>query len=616
MASGRVKPRRLIALVGNPNTGKSVVFHYLTGKYVEVSNYPGTTVEVTSGWAGDDLVVDTPGVYGISGLNDEERVTRETVLKADLVVNVVDAAHLERDLFLTLQLCDLGIPMVVCLNMVDEARKRGRVPDPAVLERELGVPVLPTVAVRGEGLPQLREALGRAVPGRADPVLVAQAREMRGEPSPSGPRRALTFLYLEGDDLAARRLGLPPRPAREEVWSLRRRRADALATRAMAAREPDRDIWRGMADRLLTWPPTGLVALALVLAVLYWFLGVVVAGRVVGFTEDTLLRGYWEPFVRDALGRVLPLDSVPGQLLVGEFGLATMTVTYLLGLLLPLVLGFYLFMGFMEDSGYLPRVAVLFDRSLNPLGLNGRAVIPLLLGFGCVTMAIVSTRVLATARERRIAIILLSLAVPCSAQLGVVAGMVSPLGWRVLLAYGLIVFLVFAGVGLLIHRLLPGLSSSLLLDLPPLRWPRPDNLLRKTAYRAFTFLREAGPLFFYGAAGLGILQVTGALPAWQAAWAPLVSGWLGLPPQAAAAFVMGFVRRDFGAAGLYHLGLTPTQTLVAVVTITLFVPCVASVLMIGKERGWKEAVLIWIGNVILAFAVGGLVARLPSWVVR
>jgi ferrous iron transport protein B len=637
--------------VGNPNTGKSVVFHYLTGRYVEVSNYPGTTVEVTSGWSGEDLVVDTPGVYGISGLNDEERVTRDAVLRADVVVNVVDAARLSRDLFLTLQLCDLGVPMVVCLNMMDEARAGGAPPDPAVLEEALGVPVVPAVATRGEGLAEVRAAVSRASPGRPDPELAARMEQLlaaqREQDGNGHRRRALACLYLEGDDLAARELSMPPGGDREAVWGRRRRRADELAAEATrragngaearhkTRREKPRggrslvaagdagvsrlmrgEGWRGAVDRVLTSPVSGLLVLVLVLAGAYWFLGAVVAGRVVDFLEGTVMRGYWEPAVKRVVGEVVPLGSALGQLLAGEFGLLTMTVTYIVGLLLPLVVGFYLMMGFLEDSGYMPRVAVLFDRALSPLGLNGRAVIPFMLGFGCVTMAIVSTRVLNTRRERRIAIILLSLAIPCSAQLGVVTGMISPLGWRVLVAYASIVGLVFALAGMTLDRLFPGRSSPLLMDLPPLRVPRAGNLLYKTTYRAVTFVREAGPLFFYGAAGLGVLQVTGALDRLQHLLAPVVTGWLGLPAGAATAFVMGFVRRDFGAAGLYHLGLDPLQTLVAVVTITLFVPCVASVMMIGKELGWKEAALIWAGNMVLAFAVGGVVARLAPLVVR
>ncbi|MDI6894479.1 MAG: ferrous iron transport protein B [Bacillota bacterium] len=607
--------------MGNPNTGKSIVFHYLTRRYVEVSNYPGTTVEVSSGWAGDDLVVDTPGVYGISGLNDEERVTRDAVLQADLVVNVVDAAHLSRDLFLTLQLCDLGVPMVVCLNMMDEARSEGRVPVAAALEEALGVPVIPTVATRRQGLADLRGALARAVPGRPDPELATRlVRELppavvsEAETDGRG-RRALAYLYLEGDDLAARRLGLPPGGHREAVWAHRRRRADDLAARVLQETGRRSEDWRGMVDHLLTWPLSGLLVLVVILAAAYWFLGTVVAGTVVDFLEGTMMRGYWEPAVRRVVGQVVSPGSVPGQLLVGEFGLLTMTVTYIMGLLLPLVVGFYLLMGFLEDSGYMPRVAVLFDRALSPLGLNGRAVIPFMLGFGCVTMAIVSTRVLNTSRERRIAIILLSLAIPCSAQLGVVTGMISPLGWRVLVTYGVIVLSVFAMAGVLLNRLFPGISSPLLMDLPPLRIPRLDNLLYKTAYRAVMFIREAGPLFFYGAAGLGLLQVTGALDRLQDVLAPVITRWLGLPPQASTAFVMGFVRRDFGAAGLYHLGLTAVQTLVAVATITLFVPCIASVMMIGKERGWKEAAVIWAANIVIAFAVGGVVERLARLVI-
>jgi ferrous iron transport protein B len=312
---------------------------------------------------------------------------------------------------------------------------------------------------------------------------------------------------------------------------------------------------------------------------------------------------------------VVGSTGVVYELLAGDFGVITMTVTYIFGLLLPLVIAFYLLMSLMEDSGYLPRVAALTDRAMTTIGLNGRAIIPLILGFGCITMAAMTARILGSERERRIVTALMAFAVPCSAQLGVIAALLAAAGGlRMTVAYGVIMVLVFGLLGVLMKRYIPGTTTDLLIDLPPLRMPRPANVLTKTWHKSAMFIREVIPYFAGGALLLGVLQVTGALETLQRWAAPLVEGWLLLPAEAATAFIMGFVRRDFGAAGLYSLGLSGTSVLVALVTITLFVPCIASVLIITKERGKRFAAFVWVGSVVLAFTVGGVLAHLVSWV--
>lgn len=594
---------RQIVLVGNPNVGKSVFFNALTGLYVDVSNYPGTTVEITRGSYDTNVVVDTPGIYGVGSLNDEERATRDLVLAADLVINVVDAVHLERDLFLTQQLIDMGLPLVVALNMTDEAKSRGLEINVDLLGDLLGVPVVPTVAVKRQGFDQLRQAIPQARPGHRDPQLESLLAQMADHVS-----RAEALIILEGDAELAQRHGLPPRDEREAIYLRRRARVNDIVQHVVM------ETYRGASlstilGRLTLRPLTGIPIFLAVLLAMYYFIGDIVAQQVVGLTEDTVMVGMYRPAIYELVNRLVPGDSALGVILIGEFGLLTMTTTYLLGLLLPLVIGFYIALSVMEDSGYLPRLATLVDRLLTAIGLNGRAVVPLILGFGCVTMATITTRILGSSRERLIAISILGLAIPCSAQLGVIVGLLATLGPRYVAFYVAVIFSILVLVGTALNRVLPGQSTDLIIDLPPLRWPRPDNIARKTASKVHMFMRDAGPLFVLGSLLISLLQVTGGLEALQTALAPLTVGWLQLPQEAATAFVMGFVRRDFGAAGLTSMTLSPAQTLVAIITITLFVPCIASVMMLFKERSRQEAATLWAGCFFTAFLVGGVVSQ-------
>ncbi|NUM82446.1 ferrous iron transporter B, partial [bacterium] len=293
-----------------------------------------------------------------------------------------------------------------------------------------------------------------------------------------------------------------------------------------------------------------------------------------------------------------------------EFGVLTMTVTYLVFLLLPLVIGFYGFLSILEDCGYLPRLATLVDRLLTGVGLNGRAVITLLLGFGCVTMATITTRLLNTSREKTIAAAILNFVIPCSAQLAVITALLAAAGGMYVLLYCSIMFVILVVLGTVLNAVLPGRSSALLIDLPPMRLPKFDNVAQKTYIKTIGFMKEATPWFFFGAAIVSIMQVTGLLEVWQNLFAPLTTNWLLLPREAATAFVMGMVRRDFGAAGFLTMELTAPQVLVGLVTMTLFVPCVASVMVLFKERGGKEGAIIWLGTWFVAFFIGGIIAQI------
>ena len=653
--SDPLKPR--IVLVGNPNVGKSVVFNYLSGLYVDVSNFPGTTIEVSKATYLNYELFDTPGIYGVSSFNDEERVARDIILNADIILNVVDAVHLERDLFLTQQLIDMGKRVGVVVNMMDEARRQKIAVDLERLERELGVPVIGTVAIKRKGLEAIHELVVQAREGKQNPDLHSKLHRALSTVGSQGE----ALLLLEGDDVIAQRHGVQPvaSSSREEIYIDRRNRVNRVLQRSVEDVETGKRL-AAIIGRLSVSPWFGFPILALVLYVVYLFVGVFVAQDLVELTEGTIGKGIVEFRIKSwvgahaattvhvdvfdddgnvAEGRDFRFDEglradhalwnaateyPAGRdaeytftydnpwliLFFGEFGAVTMTLTYLLFLLLPLVLGFYFALSILEDSGYLPRLATLVDRALRVIGLNGRAVIPLILGFGCVTMATITTRLLGSQREKTIATTILQLAIPCSAQLGVIAALLATAGVTATLIYTGVIFFILVGIGTVMHRTLPGEISPLLIDLPHMRMPQLNKVTQKTLFKTWFFMKEASPWFFIGALVVSILQVTGALFVIMDVLQPLVVDWLQLPREAATAFVMGLVRRDFGAAGMYHLDLTPYQIVAALVTITLFVPCVASLMVMLKERGLREGMIIWFGSLFLALFVGGVVSQI------
>ena len=595
-----------IVLAGNPNVGKSIFFNFLTGIYVSVSNYPGTTLDISSGSMGDAVVYDTPGVYGVGSINDEERVARDFIMSADIIINVVDASHLERDLFLTQQLIDMGKRVVIALNMMDEVEKNNISIDIEMLEEELGVPVVPTTAAKNRGLSELKSEIDKAAHGRDIFSECGELKEEFKKAQKTAANKAEALMLLEEDENIRCSYGNQFPDLREEIYILRRKRVDSITDKVLSYSEEQSKLARRI-GRYMLKPITAIPMLIVLLYLIYVFIGEFVAQTVVEFTEGYLFAGLYEPFVRNIFAQTVGLDSFIAQFLAGEFGILTMAVTYIFGLLLPLVAGFYLLLSILEDSGYLPRIAVLMDRLLQKIGLNGRAIIPMLLGFGCVTMATITTRLLGTKREKIIAIFLLGLAIPCSAQLGVIIGLIAQLDLYFVLVYVLTIFIVYVLAGTFLNKVLPGESSDLLMDLPPIRMPDLKNVLQKSYQQTAAFVKEAGPIFVLGAALITIMQKTGFLNLITRAAEPVIVHWLGLPAETTTAFVMGIIRRDFGAAGLTAITLTPEQITVALITLTLFVPCIAAMIIMVKERNLKEAVYIWFGSWITAFITGGVV---------
>jgi ferrous iron transport protein B len=557
-------------------------------------------VEVLEGRFGPDRIVDTPGIYGLGRFTDEEEAALDAIQQAELVVQVIDGTRLPRDLFLTWHLIDAAVPLIVAVNMMDDVRRQGGEVDTAELETLLHVPVVPVSALTGEGMRTLRALIERG--GRVSDL----ARPFEA-PTVLTPLEAL--LWAEEDPRLTRQVGKSAEPgSRQASYTRRRLKADEIAARVFQpARAPSRaSRWLGV---MLLRPWGSFASIVLMLTAVYYLIGRVVADVVVSHLETFMTNAVIPP-VAAWVATWIPSGSIPYRLLVGQYGLISAGLLYLIALLLPLIVAFYLMLAAMEDSGYLPRLATMLDRFFLRLGLNGRAVIPLVLGFGCVTMATVTTRILSTERERTIATILLAWTIPCSAQMGVITGLLAGLGWRFAFTYAAVIVGLFVAVGTVLDRTLPGKPASLLLDLPPMRWPSIGNMLDKTRVKVEGFIREAGPLFLLGSGMVELLQIFGVMPWLSRSLGPFMERWLGIPGSAVPAFVLGFIRRDFGAAGLYSGGLTPHQVLTGAVTLTLFVPCIASTLVILKERGIRQGSAIWIGSIVLALAVGGITARI------
>lgn len=632
-----------VILVGNPNVGKSVVFGYLTGRYVTVSNYPGTTVEVTRGETRDRgsvyEVIDTPGVYSLHPMSEDERVTRDILMAepGSRVIQVCDAKNLRRSLMITLQLGEMGIPLVIAVNMADEARNRGVMPRIDRLEERIGVPSIPTVAVRKKGVDRLMPLLDRAaVPdvrlsyGEKYDSAVSRMESLLPESAPIG-KKALSIMLLCGDDslaswlaenvsgerireMNAIRNGLEEETGGDIAFKMNQIRLqwiDSLLEEL--GEEPGNGNGSGASQylgRIAMDPVYGIPILLAVLFLAYEFVGVFGAKILVDLLEGGLFGRAVIPGASWIVDRAIPWPLAK-DFLVGPYGMISMALSYAFAIVLPIVGTFFWGFGILEDSGYLPRLAVMVDRIFKKIGCNGKAVLPMILGLGCDTMATLTTRILESRKERIIVTLLLALGIPCSAQLGVILGMLGNIGAVATAAWLGILAVVILAVGFLASKVIPGESSDFILEIPPIRFPQMGNLVVKTMARIEWYLREAVPLFLVGTFLLFVFDRLGWLLWMEKASEPLVSGMLDLPSKTSEAFLIGFLRRDYGAAGLYNMArtglLTNLQVVVSLVTITLFIPCLANLLVIVKEHGGKIALGMAAFIFPFAILVGALV---------
>jgi len=566
-----------ILLAGNPGAGKSVLFSRLTGSLVTSDNFPGTAIGFSSGHMRvadqNAEVIDTPGVYSLESSGQAGEVARKMLRDGDIIINVVNATNLERDLYLTLELLEERIPIIVALNVWDDARHIGIEINVAELEQMLGVPVVPTVATTGEGIKYLVDSIPRAV--------------MRADPAAT----------------------------REERWA----RIGEIIGQVQKVTHRHHTLGESLADATVRPLPGTIIALLVAMAV---FAFVVYGGEAIfKFIADPIFNVFWLPVVSaiSSLTAGVPLlhDILIGRLFDGQidfvesWGLLTTALYVPFALVLPYIITFYFALGLLEDTGYLPRLAVMIDTLMHRFGMHGYAIIPTILGFGCNVPAMLATRVLESRKERFIAMTLIAIAVPCASLQALILGLVGQHGIQyVAIIYGTLL-VVWIIIGVILNHAVKGFTPELLIEIPPYRLMPWKMMMEKLWIRVRGFIVEAVPIMIIAVPVINVLYLIGVFQAITDFTAPVVSGLLGLPKSAVAAIFVAFFRMDAAMALLAPLELSAKQLVVSSVVLVMFFPCIATFTIMLREMGWKS-LLIALGIMLLSgLTVGALLNLLP-----
>ncbi|OPX59419.1 MAG: hypothetical protein A4E25_01221 [Methanobacterium sp. PtaB.Bin024] len=547
-----------ILLMGNPNVGKSVVFSRLTGVNVIQSNYPGTTVGFTKGHLkigkNEMDIIDVPGTYSLSPSCKAEEVARDMFFdeKPDLIINVLDVTNLERNLYLTLQILEKNIPTVILLNMWDAAKRKGIHVNLEKLQEIIGLKVIPAVAVTGEGIKDLVNII--------DEITLNKNIKLSKIPKMDDSEK---WAFI-GEILS-------------EVQKIEHRHPSLLEKLEDASVKPFSGI---------------IIAIIVLFITMQVIIGI--GEFLINYILDPLYYQYYGPFITSLVQNSIPTGFIH-DILIGSgyeyetsFGLLTTGIYVIFAVVLPYILSFYFILGFLEDFGYLPRLAVLLDSIMHKLGLHGYATIPIILGFGCNVPAMLSTRILEGKREKFIATTLIAISIPCMAQTAVIIGLLGKYGIQyIILIYGTLLIL-FIVLGSILNFLLKGESPEIFFEIPPYRIPHMETLLKKTWMRVKGFLLEALPFVFLGILAINILYLIGVMGALSNLLSPIMSQMLGLPDQAIDALIMGFLRKDLATAMLAPLNLSPNQLVVACTVLATSFPCIATFVVLIKEIGVKD----------------------------
>ncbi|MCL7398379.1 MAG: ferrous iron transport protein B [Thaumarchaeota archaeon] len=636
--------RLRIALAGNTNVGKSVIFNYLTGLHQHIGNWPGKTVEKAEGtlhFKGYTIdIIDLPGIYSLSTYSIEEQISREyiTVEKPDVVINVVDASVLERNLYFTLQLMELNVPLVLALNQVDMAKKKGIEIDVEKLEKLLGIPVVPTVAIKGIGIFKLLERAVEIAEKRETPKMVvkfgkevedgiAKLVKMLEGVHCRYPPRYVAIRLLEGDEELEKEIErLNPEvvaTAKKISKELEELHGHSCSTVIMAeryeiagriAREVQKlssSIKPRLEERLhnlTTHKITGYVIM--ILSLLAIFYSIFTTG---GYLSEFLNELFYvtEPLFYELFG-----TEAIGKLMwsVMEGVIAGITIA------LPYIVPFYIVLYFLEDSGYLSRIAFLIDNIMHKIGLHGKAIIPLILGYGCNVPACLGCRIMETERERLLAVFVTTL-VPCAARTVIILGLVGKyLGIEYALALYIFNLAIIFALGRLAFKVLPGEPTALIMEMHDYRWPHLKTVLKQTWFRLLEFIKIAFPLIILGSFTIKLIEVFGLLEPIALALSPVTVTWLGLPLITGIALIFGVLRKEltlimlatlFGTTNFAEVpGFGPIQMIVFTIVTMFYIPCISTIAALIKEIGWKKALIITIFEILFAITIGGIAYRI------
>jgi ferrous iron transport protein B len=561
-----------ILLMGNPNVGKSVLFSRLTGTRTIASNYPGTTVGFTKGYLklGQEQaeIIDVPGTYTLEPTSKAEEVATEMLKEGDLIIDVVDATNLERNLNLTLQLLEGPVPVIVALNMWDDTHHRGINIDVVKLEELLGVPVITTVGVTGQGI----RDLVRRLPEAATPQTTYASNDER---------------WAKIGDIVS------------QVQSLSHRHHN----------------WRDVLEDVSNHPAGGAV-FALVVLIATFFVIRLIGEGIINYVTDPLFKWLWTPLLMKlslALGSGgFWHDIVVGRLIDGKIdylqslGLLSTGLYIEFGVVVPYIFAFYLILGILEDIGYLPRLAVLMDTLMHRLGLHGYAIIPTILGFGCNVPAVMATRILESRRERFIAATLISIGIPCAALQAMIIGLVGQQGGQyVAIVYGSL-FVSWIVIGLILNRTVKGFSPELIMEIPPYRFPPWRVIGEKLWLRVYSFIKEALPIVLGAILVVNILYTLRVFDFIANIAAPVLSGLLGLPKETVVALAIGFLRKDVAMGMLAPLGLTAKQLVISTTVLAMSFPCVATFVVLARELGARDMLKATGIMIVAALVIGSL----------
>ncbi len=639
--TGHTDEKAGIAIVGNMNVGKSTLFSRMCGGRKTSINVPGSTVWVTSGniKGTDRLAFDTPGIISIFSDNEDERASRDILLPRKIdsnirrIVLVADAKNMKRSIAIALQYAEYGLPMLIDINMIDEAFPRGIEINPEKLSEILGIDVFMTVARDGIGVSKVISGLtDMKTPKRLIeyPQWVKQFLEIVAKLLKSADisTRAIGLLLLAGDRGVAEYIedkfgigmleqlrDLAEEYRREEPQSygiilteLRNRKAGEIVDEVQKVSPPSKNPFFIKFGDWCAQLSTGVPIAIIMLYIMYLFVGTFGATFLVDTINGTLFEGFLIPMTAKLVAPI-PSDFIRDMIVDPDFGILPTGVFLALGLVLPVLFCFYIAFGILEDSGYLPRISILLDKLLQKIGLNGKGVIPLVMGFSCITMAILTTRMLDTKKEKNIATFLLLLGMPCAPLLAVMFIILGKMPVSATITVFGLIFMQILIAGFLANKILPGERAPLFMEIPAMRFPKPTQILKMSASKTYFFMKEAVPVFILASLLVFLFERMGGLAVLERISEPVISGFMGLPEKTVQVFIKTIIRREAGATEIEHLSsnYNNVQLVVNLLVMTFLSPCINAIIVLFKERGAKASIVIMGSVLIYAILVGAVI---------